>query len=309
MTDLIELRGLLFYGYHGALPEERSLGQRFEVDLRLGLDLGPAGRADDLGLTVNYAEVADAVRTVVEGSPVNLIEALAERIAARVLADFTPIRRVEVLVKKPSAPIAAVPSARVSVRISRDRVGSDAVGDALSSTAGEGGSVLAAATIRTLLASETPLIEGLEDPEAQIQPNGVDFTLESVWRIEGRGALGQTNAERELAPRRSVEPDLEGWFDLGQGAYVIRLRETVRLPLDVMAIGRPRSSLARNGASLHTAVWDAGYVGRSEALLVVYTSHGLRVRRGARMLQMVFMRLDASTTGYAGRYQHENLGS
>jgi dUTP diphosphatase len=302
MTDVIDLRGLLFYGYHGALAEERTLGQRFVVDLRLGLDLRPAGQADDLTLTANYAEVAETVRAVVEGPPLTLIEALAETIASRILEALPIIQQVEVRVAKPSAPIATVPSALASVEITRQREPSD-----LGTTAAAG-SVLGAATIRALQASEAPLLDGLEDPDAQIQPNGVDLTLESVWRIEGRGVLGQTNAERELAPRQPVEPDADGWFDLSQGAYVIRLREVVRLPRDLMAIGRPRSSLARCGASLHTAIWDAGYTGRSEALLVVYTSHGLRVRRAARVLQLVFIRLDAATAGYAGRYQHENMG-
>lgn len=305
MTDAIELRGLLFYGYHGALAAERSLGQRFEVDLRLGLDLKPAGQSDDLALTANYAEIAETVRNVVEGPPLNLIEALAESIAGTILERFPIIQRVEVKVTKPSAPIAAVPSALASVEIVREREPDGSFGPG---TAGTEGSVLGSTTIRMLCAAEPPLLSGLEDPDVQIQPNGVDLTLESVWRVEGRGVLGQANAERELAPRQPIEPDPEGWFELGQGAYVVRLREVVSLPLDVMAIGRPRSSLARCGASLHTAVWDAGYTGRSEALLVVYTSHGLRVRRAARILQLVFIRLDAATTGYAGRYQHENLG-
>ncbi len=92
----------------------------------------------------------------------------------------------------------------------------------------------------------------------------------------------------------------------GLGRYVIRLVETVTLPRDVMAFGRPRSSLLRCGVAIHTAVWDAGYSGRSEALLVVYNPAGFRVRRGGRVLQLVFVGLDAPTRPYDGRFQGEN---
>mgnify|MGYP000103041915 CR=1 FL=1 len=63
----------------------------------------------------------------------------------------------------------------------------------------------------------------------------------------------------------------------------------------------------RCGVTIHTAVWDAGYSGRSEALLVVYNPAGFRVRRGARVLQLVFLGLDAPTLPYDGRYQGENV--
>jgi dUTP pyrophosphatase len=75
-----------------------------------------------------------------------------------------------------------------------------------------------------------------------------------------------------------------------------------------MALGRPRSSLLRCGVSLHTAVWDAGYRGRSQALLVVFNELGYRVQRGARLMQLVFFRLAGPVAeGYQGRFLRENL--
>jgi dUTP pyrophosphatase len=74
-----------------------------------------------------------------------------------------------------------------------------------------------------------------------------------------------------------------------------------------MAFGRPRSSLLRCGAAIHTAVWDAGYRGRSEALLVVVAHEGVRLAPGARVLQLVFVRLEAATRAYSGAYQGENV--
>ncbi len=103
--DRIELKGIAFYGYHGCLPEEREKGQRFFVDLTLFTDLKKAGETDNLTDTVNYAAVYEAIKEIVEGTPRNLIEAVAERIAGAVLEGFSPVRRICVTVHKPSAPI------------------------------------------------------------------------------------------------------------------------------------------------------------------------------------------------------------
>jgi len=102
--DKIILQGMEFYGYHGVLPAERSLGQRFIVDLELELDLRPAGESDDLELTINYAGVFELVESVVRGTPRLLIESVAEAIATAVLEQF-PVAASTVRVKKPQAPI------------------------------------------------------------------------------------------------------------------------------------------------------------------------------------------------------------
>jgi dihydroneopterin aldolase len=102
--DKIILYGMEFYGYHGVLPEERTLGQRFIVDLELELDLQPAGKSDDLELTINYARVYELVESVVKGTPRRLIESLAEDIAGAVLEQF-PVAASTVRVKKPGAPV------------------------------------------------------------------------------------------------------------------------------------------------------------------------------------------------------------
>ncbi|MFC0230972.1 dihydroneopterin aldolase [Bhargavaea ullalensis] len=104
--DFIHLHEMEFYGYHGVLPEENKIGQRFRVSLSLAVDLAGAGRTDDLELTVNYADVFGLVRDVVEGEPVKLIETVAERIAKRVLAAFPgKVSGCRVRVLKPDPPI------------------------------------------------------------------------------------------------------------------------------------------------------------------------------------------------------------
>jgi dUTP pyrophosphatase len=93
---------------------------------------------------------------------------------------------------------------------------------------------------------------------------------------------------------------------LAPGQYRVIYNEVVHLPNDLLALGFPRSSLLRCGADLRTAVWDAGYSGRSESLLVVHNPHGLRLKRNARILQLVFFTIDSETEGYRGMYQGEN---
>ena len=100
--DRILLKGMVFHGYHGTLPAERELGQPFVVDAELRLDLRPAGLADDLTRSVDYAEVHRRAREIVEGPPVNLTETLAERIAAAILENHPPVKAARVKVAKPN---------------------------------------------------------------------------------------------------------------------------------------------------------------------------------------------------------------
>ena len=109
--DRIFLHGMRFMACHGALPHEREVPQAFEADVELGLDLREAGETDDLRNTVNYAEVYELIRRVIEG---------AEEAAAQILATFPRIRSVTLTVHKPAAPIAGI-FADVGVSITRDR--------------------------------------------------------------------------------------------------------------------------------------------------------------------------------------------
>jgi dihydroneopterin aldolase len=101
-TDRILLEGMRFVGYHGTRPEERTLGQPFIVDIDLRCDLRAAGLSDDLLQTVDYSAVYRQARAIVEGVPVSLTEAVAERIAAAVLAEHSLVQAVRVKVTKPN---------------------------------------------------------------------------------------------------------------------------------------------------------------------------------------------------------------
>ena len=161
-------------------------------------------------------------------------------------------------------------------------------------------------SILELVTGPEPLIEGYRDLDAQLQSNGFDMTLKAVLRFTSGGEIGSGPAT--LADTEDLPFDATDGLQLSQGSYLISLNEVISLPPSIMALARPRSSLLRCGVAVHTAVWDAGYRGRSQALLSVYNPSGFRLARDARLVQMVFMYLARKVdTGYQGRYQYENL--
>jgi dihydroneopterin aldolase len=126
LSDAILLEGLRFFGYHGLYPEERTLGQRFLVDVVAELDLRNAGQHDELDETVNYNSIYNAVRSVVEGEPMMLVEAVADRTARLILESFPPVAAVEVIVRKPEATIRGAHLDAIGARVRRVRAHVDA---------------------------------------------------------------------------------------------------------------------------------------------------------------------------------------
>ncbi|MFC1966596.1 deoxyuridine 5'-triphosphate nucleotidohydrolase [Chloroflexota bacterium] len=167
--------------------------------------------------------------------------------------------------------------------------------------------VLSKQDIHSLLGQEPPLIEGYIDLEAQVQPNGVDLTLREVALPQSSGRIAASNHQRLVPNLAPLVFDGLGFIDLIPGAYIITFNEIVHLPNNVMALARPRSSLLRCGVTINTAVWDAGYSGRSQSLMVVYNPQGFRLQRNARVVQLIFLRLSGETEGYHGVYQRENM--
>lgn len=158
------------------------------------------------------------------------------------------------------------------------------------------------------LNSTPPLLDGFHDLETQLQPNGFDLSLSSLARFTGPGQIGITNTSRKLAPTALLPFRENNLLAIPPGAYLVTFNEVVCLPLDLMAIGKPRSSLLRCGVSVHNAVWDAGYHGRSQALLTVYNEAGFILAKDARIIQMVFLSMDSPVKdGYSGQFQQENI--
>jgi dihydroneopterin aldolase len=104
--DYIHIKDMEFYGYHGVLPEETKLGQRFRVTLAIATDLQHAGETDNLDHTVSYAEVYDICQRIVEGRPYKLIETVAEMVAKEVRDAYPDrVKGVRVEIIKPDPPI------------------------------------------------------------------------------------------------------------------------------------------------------------------------------------------------------------
>lgn len=104
-ADRIELRGLRVAGIVGVLPHERTTAQPLELDLDVVADLAPAGRSDGLADTIDYGAVCDAVEAAVAAARPQLLEALAERVAATVLAQDDRIAEVVVALRKLRPPV------------------------------------------------------------------------------------------------------------------------------------------------------------------------------------------------------------
>ena len=168
-------------------------------------------------------------------------------------------------------------------------------------------SVLSRHDIQRLIENEPPLVADYIDLEAQLQPNGFDLTLREVSLLQSAGSLGVSNGNRVLPPLSPLAFDGLGFLYLAPDIYIVTYNEIVHLPAEVMALGRPRSSLLRSGVAVHNAVWDAGYRGRSQSLLAVYNPQGFRLERNARIVQLVFLQLSGPTQGYQGTYQGENV--
>lgn len=137
--------------------------------------------------------------------------------------------------------------------------------------------------------------------DEQVQPNGVDLTVESIARPRGGGEI--MKAGKTVGDRHRLATD-DGRHELEPGAYVVNYGERVAVPEGHVGFILPRSTLLRNGASLHTAVWDTGYEGRGEGLLTVGVP--MTVEIGARIGQFVLAR-GQHAGDYEGTYQGERL--
>ncbi|MFB6183894.1 MAG: deoxyuridine 5'-triphosphate nucleotidohydrolase [Haloarculaceae archaeon] len=142
--------------------------------------------------------------------------------------------------------------------------------------------------------------------ESQVQPNGVDLTLDAVFEQVEPGRIERDG--KTVGDRRQLDPatsnDGRDVYRLPPGGYVVRYAETVHIPDEHVGFLYPRSSLLRNSCMLDTAVWDAGYEGRGEGLLEVY--HEIELEAGARIAQLVLAGADHEGT-YEGSYQGEHL--
>ncbi|MFH1785881.1 MAG: deoxyuridine 5'-triphosphate nucleotidohydrolase [Candidatus Micrarchaeota archaeon] len=148
------------------------------------------------------------------------------------------------------------------------------------------------------------LMDGIHS--SQFQPSGIDITLKEVYQFESAGVIDFDNKERKISETKPLLYENDKIM-LKPGTYKVIFNEYVRIPKDVVGLCFPRSSLLRCGVGLNCAVWDPGYEGRSEALLVVHNNHGIVLKKNAKIGQMVFIKLvEATDELYEGQYKGEN---
>jgi len=155
------------------------------------------------------------------------------------------------------------------------------------------------------------LVQGYLDLKTQLTPNGFDLTVEKIFEFDEAGALDFSNKERKIPqgkeiPAQKINPDDKfGWWDLKKGIYKVRTNEAVNIPKDLVALAFTRTSLLRMGVFTQHGVWDAGFQGKSEFVLVVENSQGVRIKQNARVAQLVFLSINETGQGYQGI--HKNL--
>ncbi len=162
--------------------------------------------------------------------------------------------------------------------------------------------------IRNLIKNKK-LIKDFINLDVQITPNGFDLTVEKIFGFEAAGTLDFSNSERVVPAGKEIKPKKGnkgkyGWWNLKKGVYRIKTNESLNLPKNLIAIAFPRSSLLRMGAYTKTGVWDAGFSGKSEFILVVGNPKGIKIKQNARIAQIIFERIRAVKRGYEGIYKN-----
>jgi dUTP pyrophosphatase len=151
-------------------------------------------------------------------------------------------------------------------------------------------------------------VEDYVDKDVQVQAAGIELTLNIIRKFQGNGSLGFGNDKRHLPRTDVVQFDSNGSVWLEQGTYLVDLNETVAIPADKVAVAIPRSSLLRMGVTLGTALWDPGYKGKGQVLLVVHNEYGVTLYKDTRLLQLVYMALNKESSElYSGQYQHAGI--
>ncbi|MFC1674474.1 hypothetical protein ACFL1K_01075 [Candidatus Omnitrophota bacterium] len=192
------------------------------------------------------------------------------------------------------------------------------------------------------LIRDKELVSGFIDLDKQLTPNGFDLTVESIFEFDAQGALDFSNKERVVPKGKALSArkikaedkfgtstrlsadgesfdsaqdaskDAEqaeaqsrtiGWWELKKGGYKVRTNEVVNLSNDLTALAFARTSLLRIGGFTQHGVWDAGFRGKGEFILIVENPNGLRIKQNARIAQLIFLPIKEIDKGYEGIYK------
>ena len=155
---------------------------------------------------------------------------------------------------------------------------------------------------------EEKLVSDFVDLKTQLQPASFDLTAAKVFEFENAGALDFDNSERKLSDGRELSFNADGWLELKKGAYRVQFNEAIKLPSGLAALSISRSSLARCGCVVSTGWWDPSYEGKGACVLIVGNENGLKLKKNARISQIMFFEVDGDAGAvYGGIHHRENL--
>nr|MDO8111445.1 deoxyuridine 5'-triphosphate nucleotidohydrolase [Candidatus Sigynarchaeota archaeon] len=156
-------------------------------------------------------------------------------------------------------------------------------------------------------------IEDLVDAAKQKSVNGVDITVNKVFKFASKLVIDFDNSRRKNpdlvdVPFTSVDQkdEFNSYWDLDAGSYMVGYGQKVTIPMDCVGLVLPRSTLMSGGVYLASALWDSGYAGYGRGLFLVTNPHGIRLYNKARVGQIIFLKTAKKlATGYNGKYQNE----
>ena len=165
-------------------------------------------------------------------------------------------------------------------------------------------SVLTKNEIRKLI-DEKSMVMNCIDLEKQLQPNGIDLTLNTILTPTGYGFIGIDT--KDVPKYQHYYLNNECLFKLPFGMYIFNINETINLPSDICAITIQRSSLMRSGVNTNIGFWDSGYLGKGYSTLNVMNPNGFHIEKNASIIQMIFLKNTIPTELYNGSYKGEGV--
>lgn len=144
-------------------------------------------------------------------------------------------------------------------------------------------------------------------PSEAVQPNGVDLSVDKMYRIEGTPRLTNDDYSKGKRVEVETEEDDQGeYYGLSQDeSYVVVYGEKIEIPQNHIGLVLPRSRMMRCGVDVQTAVWDSGYEGRGEG--GIDTSTDVNISTDMRIAQMIYVSTESLDEHYDGSHQSERL--
>ena len=147
------------------------------------------------------------------------------------------------------------------------------------------------------------MISEFIDIDNQLTSNGFDITIKKLSLYMGAGTIDFDNTNRELPRYLNLTTYYK--YNLQYGIYLIDFNEYLKMPKDLVGIGYVRSTLLRCGVYVPSAIFDSGFCGYSQGMLIVNNNYGINIMKNARVMQLVFMTKKDDGSVYNGRWGEE----